>query len=129
MLQRCFNPNIEKYKNYGGRGITVCERWLDFENFLSDMGEPPKGYSLDRIDNFGNYEPDNCKWSTQEQQQNNKRNNIIIEYNGEVHTLAEWSTKLNVRYGSLWNRYKRKWSTKEMFETPLKTYYKGGLAR
>lgn len=73
MKQRCLNPNNRYYKYYGGRGITICERWMKFENFLEDMGERPKELSLDRIDNDGNYEPSNCKWSTRKEQQNNRR--------------------------------------------------------
>lgn len=86
MKQRCFNPNTRSYKNYGGRGITVCDRWLGkngFRNFLKDMGERPEGktksgralYSIDRIDNDGNYEPDNCRWATPHEQGLNTRRN------------------------------------------------------
>ncbi|HFJ9368552.1 hypothetical protein [Bacillus pacificus] len=74
MKQRCLNPNNDRYKDYGGRGITVCERWLNFENFLEDMGEKPSPeHSLDRIDVNGNYEPSNCKWSDKYEQVDNQR--------------------------------------------------------
>lgn len=73
MIQRCTNPKNRDYKNYGARGITVCDRWRDFTNFLADMGEKPDGLSIDRIDNDGNYEPGNCRWATPAQQASNKR--------------------------------------------------------
>jgi hypothetical protein len=73
MLQRCLNPNAAGYRNYGGRGITVCERWLIFKNFYVDMGDPPPGLSLDRINNDGNYDPPNCHWATHAEQVNNRR--------------------------------------------------------
>lgn len=76
MIYRCNNPKARSYKDYGGRGIKICDRWLKFENFLADMGELPLGLSIDRKDNNGNYEPGNCRWATAQQQQLNKRHKI-----------------------------------------------------
>lgn len=83
MKQRCLNIHNPKYEDYGGRGINVCDRWLEsFENFLIDMGRKPSSkYSLDRIDNDGNYQPSNCRWATAKTQANNRRNNILQEGN------------------------------------------------
>ena len=100
MLQRCTRPTHHKYPNYGGRGITVCIEWRTFEGFhkwatSNGYGE---GLSLDRIDTNGNYEPNNCRWADQRTQQNNKRTNVWLERDGEIHTLAEWSRLLDINY-------------------------------
>lgn len=101
--QRCQNKNIKAYKNYGGRGISICEKWDNsFQSFLEDVGERPSlRHSLDRIDNNGNYEPSNIKWSTKEEQARNTRKNKWIEYNGERLIVAEWERRLGMRVGHL----------------------------
>lgn len=95
MLNRCRNPNVRGYENYGGRGIKVCYRWHDFSAFYADMGErPPGGYSIERINNDGDYEPGNCRWATRREQGSNKRNSRYIEAGGESLPLAEWARRL-----------------------------------
>lgn len=119
MLSRCCNEKNKSYKDYGGRGIKVCEEWLKFENFLEDMGELPfKGAQLDRIYNDGNYSPSNCKWSTRREQTNNTRRNKIIRYKNKIKTLPEWSDILGIPSDILRTRLFRKWSIVRAFETP-----------
>lgn len=91
MLSRCRDPNNKRYQHYGGRGISVCERWLDFRNFLADMGEPPSGRTIDRIDPNGNYCPENCRWADQVQQNNNRTNNATIVIDGVRYTAQQLS--------------------------------------
>lgn len=91
MKQRCFNTKAQAYKLYGGRGITVCDRWLDFINFYNDMLPGwKKGLHLDRIDNDGNYEPKNCRWTSQKENNRNSRNCKYVTFNGETKCLGEW---------------------------------------
>src|SRR5579863_4103392 len=90
MKQKCFNENHARYEDYGGRGIVVCDRWMEFANFISDMGKRPgKGYSIERRDNDGNYEKDNCYWATPRQQAQNRRSTVWVELNGDRIALAE----------------------------------------
>lgn len=103
MKDRCSNPNNKMFKNYGGRGISVCERWkTSFEAFLEDMGpRPGSKLSIDRINNDGNYEPSNCKWSSWAEQQKNTRRNHLLTLNGETHTLTEWAKLLDVKRSNI----------------------------
>lgn len=121
MKQRCYNSNNAKYKNYGARGIKVCERWLhSFENFYADMGEMPNGCSIDRIDVNGNYSPENCRWVDQKTQQNNRRNNTKITFNGVTETLRYWSEKTGIDTRTLYHRlHGMKWSAEKTIMTPL----------
>lgn len=109
MIQRCTNPNAPNWKNYGGRGVSVCERWLSFENFYSDMGAKPAGgraWSIDRIDNNGNYTPENCRWATKKQQCRNMRKTRLIAFNDEIRCQAEWAEILHIPVSTIRNRYR-----------------------
>lgn len=107
--QRCYNTNCKAYKNYGGRGIIVCERWMiSFQDFLQDIGRAPSpDHSLERIDNDGNYEPGNCKWVTRKEQNNNTRRNFFIEYMGRTQTCAQWCEELGLNYDRVHQRIRR----------------------
>lgn len=105
---RCYSVNHVGYKNYGGRGVIMCDRWKDsFENFLADMGKCPENYTLERKDVNGNYEPNNCIWATRRTQSNNRRNNVKVTHNNETKTLAEWARVLGLHKNTVINRYKR----------------------
>lgn len=112
MMQRCYNPNHPKYPSYGGRGIKVCDHWREsFTNFLEDMGKRPgDNYSLDRVDNDGSYNRNNCRWATAKEQQNNQRANRLLEFNGRVQNVTQWSVELGIPYSRLEARIRRGWS-------------------
>ena len=109
MKSRVYNPNRRGYKNYGGREIKICDEWLNFENFY--QWSVHNGYndrlSIDRINTNGDYCPDNCRWATVEVQQNNRRNNHFIEWDGKTYTLAQFSRHFNIPQSTLWARLKR----------------------
>jgi hypothetical protein len=108
---RCYNPATKSYARYGGRGITVCGRWREsFEAFLEDMGQRPSSdHSIDRIDNDGNYSPENCRWATREEQGANKRNNRYIVARGKRQTVSQWARELGVPVQVLDKRLTRGW--------------------
>jgi hypothetical protein len=109
MIQRCTNPRRALYRTYGGRGITVCERWRRFENFLADMGEQPTEMSLDRIDNNGNYEPGNCRWATRAEQSRNTSRNRMLTFNGVTQCAADWAAAVGIPWPTIHRRLKDGW--------------------
>lgn len=122
MRKRCLQPKNKNFSTYGGRGILICKRWMNFENFLADMGYPPSGrHSLDRIDNTKGYFPRNCRWITQREQCRNKRNNRTILYLGRKMTLVEWEEKMKLRQGTLSQRLNALgWSAEKALTTPIR---------
>jgi len=119
MKSRCSNPKNEGYHNYGGRGITVCDKWLTFDGFWEDMEQGYKeGLTLDRKDNNGNYEKSNCRWITQLEQSNNMRRNVMITLNGETDTLANMCRKYNKLYDTIFGRlFRYGWSVEKAFSS------------
>lgn len=119
--QRCHNPNAVGYDSYGGRGIEMCERWRDsFENFLADMGERPEGKTLERVDNDGDYEPDNCRWASSREQASNRRNTRMISYGGREQTLTQWAREYSLSRGVLWHRINLGWSLERALTEPVR---------
>lgn len=121
MRDRCSNPENKNWKDYGGRGIRVCDRWQDsFENFLADMGRKLCGLNtIEREDTNGNYEPGNCRWASQKEQTRNKRSSHLLTYKGETLCLGEWAEKLGVNARPLWARVRRGWTPEQVIETPF----------
>ncbi len=121
MVQRCTNPRSKGYSNYGGRGITVCKRWLKFKNFLKDMGNRPENKTIDRINNDDEYCKENCRWATRKQQSMNKTNSLLITHNKKTQNLMEWAKELDISYNTLKSRLKRYgWSTEKTLTTPAR---------
>ena len=123
MLQRCYNENYPQYKDWGGRGITVCDEWKNdftvFREWAMKNGYKD-GLSIDRIDVDRNYEPSNCRWATTKEQAINKRNTVRIEYNGEIHTILEWSEIFCIPVPTIRTRLYRGWNEQEAISTPVK---------
>lgn len=108
MITRCTKPKSDHYKAYGGRGIKVCDRWMDFPNFRDDMGPRPAGHSLDRINNDGNYEPGNCRWATKQEQYSNLQRTVRLTCRGETLTQSEWARRVGVKPWDIKNRRQRR---------------------
>lgn len=114
MLDRCRNPNGKSWGYYGGRGITVCDRWLSFDNFLADMGVSSKAQSIDRVNNDGNYCPDNCRWTTQLTQMRNCRKNTLLTVDGISQPMSVWAeSKGAAKYSTIRSRKRLGWSDRE----------------
>jgi len=118
MRMRCSNPKNKAYKNYGGRGITVCPRWLaSFDNFYRDMGPKPDCKTLDRKNNDSDYSPENCEWADWFQQHNNTRNNRPITFNGKTLNLGQWESQLGFTHGRIRYRLNSGWSVEKALTT------------
>jgi len=122
MIQRCENPNTHNYKDYGGRGITVCDEWHNPVVFidwaLANGWE--EGLTLDRIDNDGNYEPSNCRWATRKEQQRNRRNNHLITFDGKTQTVVQWAEEVNISPQTLYSRIsKYHWPIERALVEPI----------
>lgn len=120
MLGRCNSESHKAYPLYGGRGIKVCSRWHDFRAFYADMGDLPAGKSLDRIDNDGDYSPENCRWATHEEQGNNRRTNHLLTFNGKTQTCTEWAHELGMNPYTLNGRLSKGWSAERALTTPVR---------
>lgn len=123
MIQRCSDPNSKSYKNYGARGIAVCERWAsDFMAFLTDMGARPSAdHSLDRIDVNRGYEPENCKWSTRSEQARNRRDRAVVAFEGRERSVADLCDELCLPYNTIWQRlFILKWSAERALSEPIR---------
>ena len=121
MKERCLNPKHPSFLHYGGRGITISERWMTFSNFIEDMGPCQKGMSLDRINNNGGYELSNCRWADAIQQCNNKRTNVRLHLNGKTMTVAEWASELGIKRKTLARRIHSGWPLGKALFTPVRS--------
>lgn len=125
MLSRCYYKKDKYYISYGARGITVCDVWHTFEGFYKDMGNRPKGMTLDRIDNNKGYYKENCKWSTLTEQANNRRSNRVITYKNKTLTLIQWSKEMGISYDVLKKRISYKnWNIDKILTMPVRIYGK-----
>lgn len=118
MRNRCLHPGVANYPQYGGRGIRICDRWLEFKNFYSDMGDRPPGFSLDRIDVNGDYSAANCRWADNKTQSRNRRNSRLLTYKDQTRTMTEWSEILGLKSKTMFMRRAAGWTDEEILSTP-----------
>jgi hypothetical protein len=126
MITRCRYPSVKAYKNYGGRGIKVVRRWTGrngFSNFLTDMGEPPDGMTLERKKNSGYYSPGNCCWATRAEQARNTRQNHWLTFQGRTQCLSDWARELGMRRLTLYQRLKWGWPIDQAMTTPVRSWH------
>lgn len=131
MRNRCTSPLSPAWKNYGGRGIKVCDRWLrSFEDFLADMGRRPgRGYEIDRIDNDGDYEPGNCRWASQKENSRNRRSARIVEFRGRRMCLSEACELVGMPYSTVLSRLSGGWTVAVALATPVREKAEKGKAK
>lgn len=128
MMARCNNPKSSAYYRYGARGIKVCKRWYDYNNFVIDMGEAPIDKTLDRINNDDDYYKENCRWVSKVEQARNKHNSTLYSYNGVTKTIQQWSDEYGVRYSLLYNRLLVSgWDFNKAINTPVNTTYSNNI--
>jgi hypothetical protein len=124
MIQRCCNPKSKDYKNWGARGIRVCEEWRDFKNFYRDMGKKPKGLTLGRINNGLGYSKENCRWETQTEQLRNRRGCVFVTINGETKNLSAWIEHFKINQQTFsYRRYQKRWDIIKALTTPMNKQY------
>lgn len=128
MNQRCTNPAASNFKHYGGRGVTICERWrASFAAFLADMGECPGAHmTLDRLDNSKGYEPGNCRWATMAEQNRNRSHCVMLTHNGITQNITDWAIALGMRPQTLTERLRLGWTPERALTQPIKARVKPG---
>lgn len=130
ILRRCYNPNDNRYYSHGARGIKVCRRWHDYENFLADMGRAPsKDHSIERINNNKDYQPSNCKWATPSEQANNKRRTVFVDFKGERIALGMLCSRFGLPIELIRGRINIGWSVDRAIETPCESKNKRWLSK
>ena len=120
MINRCHNPKNYSYHKYGGQGIKVCERWRRFENFYTDLGDPPPGFTIERRNGSQGYFPDNCQWASYTEQNRNRKNSDFLTHAGRTLCLSEWAKETGIGLTTLWYRlYKSGWPIEKALTTPV----------